>query len=248
MRKIYTVVLIEDERQAREELKHLLAGYPEIQVIGEARDLDDADRLCRQLHPDLVFCDVMLPGGMSFDWLASLDTIDFELIFITSFQDFAIRAFRLAALDYLLKPIDPKEFKAAIGRFLQKNEDQTPKLKQLIYNLQSPKEKAKIALPTLHGYLFVEIKEVIRCESDNTYTTFFLRDKRKILVSKTLKDVETMLEHHGFCRVHNSHLINLDYVTEYLKGEGGQVKLSDGSVVDVSRRRKEEFLGKVRGQ
>lgn len=246
MKKNYRVVVIEDEQKSREYLKGLLAVYPEFEVVGEAENLQKADQLCHALNPDLVFCDVMLPGGTIFDWLLSLPKIDFELIFITSFQDFAIRAFRLAAIDYLLKPFDPKDFRAAMDRFLSKKGNQNRQIEQLLQNLQLPKEKVKIALPTLHGYLFVEIREVVRCESDNTYTTFFLKDKRKILVSKTLKDVEAMLENYSFFRVHNSHLINLKEVVEYLKGEGGQVKLSDGSVVDVSRRRKEEFLEKVK--
>lgn len=246
MKNNYRVIIIEDEQQSREYLKGLLAVYSEFEVVGEAANLQEADQLCQALNPDLVFCDVMLPGGTIFDWLLSLPKIDFELIFITSFQDFAIQAFRLAAVDYLLKPFDPKDFRMAIDRFLIKKGNQNRQIEQLLQNLQLPKEKVKVALPTLHGYLFVEIREVVRCESDNTYTTFFLKDKRKILVSKTLKDVEAMLENYGFFRVHNSHLINLEEVEEYLKGEGGQVKLSDGSVVDVSRRRKEEFLEKVR--
>jgi two-component system LytT family response regulator len=247
MKKGYRIVIIEDEPKAKEQLKALLEKVPEFENVGEAGNLEEADQLVNSFKPDLVFCDVMLPGGTIFDWLLSLDQINFDLIFITSHQDFAIKAFRLAALDYLLKPIDPEDFRTAVDRFLSKKEKQTDQIQQLIHNLQSPKEKAKIALPTLHGYLFVDIKDVIRCESDNTYTTFFLKDKRKVLVSRTLKDVEGMLESYGFYRVHNSHLINLDCVTEYLKGEGGQVKLNDGSVVDVSRRRKEGFLGGLRG-
>ena len=235
MSKKYRVVLIEDEPKAREQLKNLVSGYSEFEVVGEARNLLEADEVCKAQRPDLVFCDVMLPGGTIFDWLL-----------ITSFQDFAIQAFRLAAIDYLLKPLDPADFKAAVGRFLEKRESQQIQIQSLLQNLQAPKEKVKIALPTLHGYLFVEIKHVVRCESDNTYTTFFLKDKRKILVSRTLKEIESMLEGYGFFRVHNSHLINLEEVVEYLKGEGGQVMLSDGSTVDVSRRRKEEFLERVR--
>lgn len=246
MKKRYRVVLIEDEPKAREQLKTLVTGYSEFDVIGEAGSLSEADQICQSLKPDLVFCDVMLPGGTIFDWLLNLKKIDFEMIFITSYQDFAIQAFRLAAVDYLLKPLDPADFHGAVGRFLDKKGSQLAQIQSLLQNLKAPREKTKIALPTLHGFLFVEVREVIRCESDNTYTTFYLKDKRKILVSRTLKEVETMLESYGFFRVHNSHLINLDEVIEYLKGEGGQVKLSDGSTVDVSRRRKEEFLERVK--
>lgn len=246
MSKSYRVVIIEDEARAREELKTLLSDFSELEIVGEADTLSKADEVCKSLRPDLVFCDVMLPGGTSLDWLVSLDHVDFDLIFTTSYQEFAIQAFRLAAVDYLLKPLDRKEVEEAVRRFLDRKTDQGIPVNQLIQNLQLPRERSRMALPTMSGYQFVEIRDIIRCESDNTYTTFFLKGKSKVLVSRTLKEVETILEPFGFFRVHNSHLINLDEVTEYLKGEGGQVKLGDGSVVDVSRRRKEEFLGRVK--
>ncbi len=246
MSKSYRVVIIEDESKARDELKTLLSDFSELEIVGEADTLSKADEVCKSLRPDLVFCDVMLPGGTSLDWLVSLEKVDFDLIFTTSYQEFAIQAFRLAAVDYLLKPLDRTEVEEAVYRFLERKTDQSIPVKQLIQNLQLPRERSKMALPTMSGYQFVEIRDIIRCESDNTYTTFFLRGKSKVLVSRTLKEVETILEPFGFFRVHNSHLINLNEVTEYLRGEGGQVKLSDGSVVDVSRRRKEEFLERVK--
>jgi len=246
MSKYYRVVIVEDESRAREDLKTLLSAFSELEIVGEADDLAKADEVCKKLQPDLVFCDVMLPGGTSLDWLVTLDQVDFDLIFTTSYQEFAIQAFRLAAVDYLLKPLDPEEVEGAVRRFLGRKAPSGEPLKQLIQNLQMPKERSKMALPTMSGLQFVEIRDIIRCESDNTYTTFFLKGKTQVLVSKTLKEVETILGPFGFFRVHNSHLINLDEVAEYLKGEGGQVKLSDGSVVDVSRRRKEEFLERVK--
>lgn len=246
MSKRYKVVLVEDETLARAELKFMLSSFSELELVGEAVNLLEADQVCKELHPDLVFCDVMLPGGTSLDWLVGLEKFDFDLIFTTSHQEFAIQAFRLAAVDYLLKPLDIKEVEDAVRRFLDRKTDQAKPVQQLIQNLQLPRERSKMALPTMSGYQFVEIRDIIRCESDNTYTTFFLKGKSKVLVSRTLKEVETILEPFGFFRVHNSHLINLDEVTEYLKGEGGQVKLKDGSVVDVSRRRKEEFLERIK--
>lgn len=246
MSKRYRVVIIEDEARAREDLKSLLFAFSELEIVGEADNLAKADEVCKSLRPDLVFCDVMLPGGTSLDWLVNLDKVDFDLIFTTSHQEFAIQAFRLAAVDYLLKPLDRKEVEDAVLRFLDRKAENGKPVQQLIQNLQGPRERSKMALPTMSGFQFVEIRNIIRCESDNTYTTFYLKGKSKVLVSRTLKEIETILEPFGFFRVHNSHLINLDEVTEYLKGEGGQVKLSDGSVVDVSRRRKEEFLERVK--
>ncbi len=246
MKKRYKVIIVEDEPHAQENLKRLISQESDLEVVGIAATVEEADSLCKSLNPDLVFCDVMLPPQTSFDWLAKLDSIPFELIFTTSFEEFAVKAFRLSAIDYLIKPISNSDFEQAVERFREKKGHSRELVNQLLRNLNLPTEHAKIALPTLTGYLFVEIRNIIRCESDNTYTTFFTTDKRKILVSRTLKDVEQMLEEYRFFRVHNSHLINLDFVSEYFKGEGGQVKMVDNSIVDVSRRRKEEFLNLLR--
>ncbi len=238
----YKILIVEDDVHAQDNLIRLIQHVSDLKLVGVASTIEDAYHLCKSLKPDLVFCDVMLPPATSFDWLIKLETIPFELIFITSFEEFAMKAFRLAAVDYLIKPIAEEEFKSALDRFRSRKEKNPDQIQSLLKNLSLSQEHAKIALPTLNGYLFVQIKDILRCESDNTYTTFFTIDKRKILVSRTLKDVEQMLEEYRFFRVHNSHLINLDYVSEYFKGEGGQVKLTDGAVIDVSRRRKEEFL------
>jgi two-component system LytT family response regulator len=246
MKKKYRVILIEDEPHAQENLKRLIAQEGDLEVIGIAATVEEADSLCKSLNPDLVFCDVMLPPQTSFDWLTKLESIPFEVIFTTSFEEFAVKAFRISAIDYLIKPISSSDFEQAVERFREKKGNSREQVNQLLRNLNLPIEHAKIALPTMSGYLFVEVRDIIRCESDNTYTTFFTTDKKKILVSRTLKDVEQMLEEYRFFRVHNSHLINLDFVSEYFKGEGGQVKMADNSVVDVSRRRKEEFLNLLR--
>ncbi len=242
MNSIYKVMLVEDESNAQEILLRLLLPKSNLEVVGIASTIQEAEDMAASLKPDLVFCDVMLPPFTSFDWLSRLERIPFEIIFTTSFEEFAIKAFKLAAIDYILKPIDPVDLEVAIDRFIHKKAEGQSQIQELLKNLRVPKAQVKIALPTLHGFLFVKVTDIIRCESDNTYTTFFIQDQRKILVSKTLKQVEEMLDEYGFFRVHNSHLINTSYLVEYLKGEGGQVKLSDGSVVDVSRRKKEEFL------
>ena len=239
-------IIVEDNIHAQEDLISYLSLHKDIEVIGVASHLDEAEELCNNLKPDLVFCDVMVPPSTSFDWLLLRKEVPFDLIFTTSFEEFAVKAFRLAAVDYLIKPIDPDEFNSAIVKYKNKNRSEESRITQLLANLTGPKAKSKVALPTFTGYIFVDIADIIRCESDNTYTTFFLKDKQKILVSRTLKDVESMLAEYSFCRVHNSHLINLACVTEYYKGEGGQVKLNDGTVVDVARRRKEEFLSQLK--
>ena len=243
--KIRTII-VEDDKHAQENLIAYISNHKDIELLGIASDLTEAEELCNNLKPDLVFCDVMVPPATSFDWLLKRNEVTFDLIFTTSYEEFAVKAFRLAAVDYLIKPIDPNEFNAALTKYRSKNSSDQSRITQLLANLTGPKTKSKVALPTFTGYIFVEISDIIRSESDNTYTTFFLKEKQKILVSRTLKDVENMLAEYSFCRVHNSHLINLSYVAEYYKGEGGQVKLIDGSVIDVARRRKEGFLSQLK--
>jgi len=246
--KNYSVIIIEDEVAAQSQLKGLLDQFPDLYLVGQAFNLEEASDLIAKTEIDLVFCDVDLPPGNAFDWLMGFKSIPFLIIFTTSYDTYAIRAFRLAAIDYLLKPLVESELVQALEKFrnkMQKNSN-FDHVQELLDNLSKSNQKKRVALPTLSGYLFVPIQEIIRCESDNTYTTFYLIDKKTIIVSKTLKECEMMLLEQGFYRIHNSHLINLAYVKEYIKGEGGQVKMEDGSYVDVSRRRKDEFLKTIR--
>jgi two-component system LytT family response regulator len=247
---MYRVLIVEDDPHQHERLRSLLKNsFPEFHVEAIASSVEEAKVMLEKHAPDLVFLDVMLPPYTSFDLLSSLSTIPFEIIFTTSFEEYAVRAFRLSAIDYLLKPVVEDELAVALEKFKQKKstQDSSTQIKNLLANLQAPQaNQSKVALPTLTGFIFVAIKDIVRCESDNTYTTFFTLDKRKIVVSKTLKECEQMLMDYRFFRVHNSHLINMDYVTEYMKGEGGIVKMSDGSQIDVSRRRKDEFLRQLK--
>lgn len=247
MMKNFRVLIVEDEEAAQAQLKQMLQPHTDLSVVGQAFNLEDASLMVENLKPDLVFSDVDLPPGNAFDWLASYPSLPFSVIFTTSYDGYAIKAFRLAAVDYLLKPLIKKELDLALEKFRSSSEqkDGQSQIQQLLDNLQ-PNTKKKIALPTLHGYLFVPVGDIIRCQSDNTYTTFFIHGEKPVIVSRTLKECEQILLPHGFYRVHNSHLINLDFVREYIKGEGGQVKMEDGSYVDVSRRRKEEFLKMIR--
>jgi two-component system, LytTR family, response regulator len=244
----YKVLILEDEKHAQETLTGYLKEHADFELVGIADGIGEVQHLVDTLTPDLLFSDVMLPPHTSFDWLQTLSHFPFEIIFTTSFEEYAIKAFRMAAVDYLLKPIDKAEFEKALDKFRQKKKsgDDNNNILHLINNLKEKTNHTRIALPTMTGFLFVAIKDIVRCESDNTYTTFHMSDKRKLIVSKTLKDCEQLLQDYRFFRVHNSHLINLEYITEYIKGEGGLVKMVDGSHVDVSRRRKEEFLKVIR--
>lgn len=250
MQENYRVMILEDEEVHVRVMRDLLGrNYPELEIVGEIASIAEAPEMLKNLQPDLVFMDVMLPPGTSFDLLQSLPTIDFEIIFTTSYEEFAVRAFRLSAVDYLVKPIVKEELDAAIAKFKQQigAKQGMQNLKVLLENINAPRGgQQKIALPTFTGFLFVSVKDILRCESDNTYTTFFLQDGKNIIVSRTLKECEQLLSEYRFCRIHNSHLVNLDYVTEYIRGEGGQVKMADGTHIDVSRRKKEEFLMQLR--
>ncbi len=243
---LYKVVIVEDQKHEQEALSRLLTEhFGEFRIIGIASTVPEAILLLEKTRPDLVFMDVLLPPDTSFSIIQSLNDITFEIIFTTSFEEYAVKAFRLSAIDYLIKPIALSDLRQAVNKFLERKtiSSTANHIKNLVENLRSSNsDQVRIALPTLSGYTFVLVKDIVRCESDNTYTTFFTVDKNKLIVSKTLKDCEQLLQEYRFFRVHNSHLINLDFISEYLKGEGGSVKMTDGSHVEVSRRRKEEFL------
>lgn len=242
------LVIVEDDPRAQQMLLQFLKPHTDLEVVAMASSIDEAREQCTLHNPDLIFCDVQLPPHTSFDWLQTYEALPFDIIFTTSFEEYAVKAFRLAAVDYLLKPLDEEQVAQALDKFRKRREtgESHVNVQQLLRNLSQAPTQARVALPTLTGFLFVAIKDIIRCESDNTYTTFFINDKRKIVVSKTLKECEQMLSDYRFFRVHNSHLVNMEYIVEYVKGEGGLVKLSDGSHIDVSRRRKEEFLKQLR--
>ena len=201
-----------------------------------------------KFHPDLVFLDVKIHGENGFDLLKQLDEIDFEVIFTTAYDNYAVQAFKFSALDYLLKPIDPDDLKQAVDKLktkLSKNE-LAKKFDVLFHNLKNLEGASKrITIPTVNGLVFLQVSDIIRCQSDVNYTTIYLTDRHKMTVAKTLKEFEALLEEYDFYRVHNSHLINLAFVRSYHKGKGGYVSLSDGSEIEVSTRRKEAFLRRL---
>jgi two-component system LytT family response regulator len=242
----YNVVIVEDEKHQQERIVHLLKeiGAP-FRICAVATTISDAYDRIKEWEPHLVFLDVMLPPETGFDLLQKFEILDFAIIFTTSYEEFAVKAFRLSAVDYLLKPLVKEELSQAVNKFVERQSarDTFENLSALMTNLKTERHQhKKVALPTLTGFVFINIEDIVRCESDNTYTTFFLRDKRKIIISRTLKECENLLSEFSFCRVHQSNLINMENILEYERGEGGVVKMVDGSVVDVSRRRKDEFV------
>lgn len=239
-------LLIDDESYARQNLRRVIdVACPEIRVVGEADSVKSGKDAIRSLKPDLVFLDVEMNDGEGFDLLRQLPDIPFRVIFVTAYEKYALRAIRFSALDFLLKPVQKEDLLAAIAKLKNVHgPDYQRKINLLMGNRPSP---TRIALPVIDGYVFIDVESVIRCEADGNYTRFFLDNGEKIMVTRTLKEYEDILEAAGFFRLHHSHLVNLQSIVRYKKGEGGSVILKDGTELEVARRRKDDFL-KMIGQ
>lgn len=243
------VIIIDDEKGARESLHKLIEKYcPQISVTAKAANIDEAYHLINQLSPQLIFLDIEMPNGSGFDLLQKFNHINFDIIFTTAYDHYAIKAIKYSAIDYLLKPIDIDDLKNAVKRVLQKQKDKTiqnEQLLSLLNNIKPEQNDKKIAIHDGDGLTFVNLKDIVRCESDGNYTTIILDGNKKIVTSKTLGEYEELFANENFFRVHRSHLIHLHHLKKYIKGEGGYVIMSDGSQVEVSRRKKQEFLDKI---
>ncbi len=241
----FQALIIDDISEARNNLRRDLTDWcPEVEIIGEADGVISGAKEIRKLKPNLVFLDIQMQDGSGFDLLDILGEMQLHVIFTTASDAFAVKAFRYAAIDYLLKPIDPDELKAAVAK-IKKHEYSGENLEFLKHQLTSKKQTDRIALHTLEKIHVVTIEEIIHCESDDNYTRFYFKDKSKLLVTRTLKEFDELLSPLGFLRVHQSHLINLKQVKEFIKGEGGYLIMKDGSNVPVSTRKKHEVLEKL---
>lgn len=240
-------IIIDDEEHCIKRLSGLLQEHCEnrIHLMDSFRSVEEGLAAIRKLQPDLVFLDVQINDKTGFDLLSQLDEINFELIFTTAFERYAVQAFKFSAIDYLLKPIDEIDLKQAVQKINDINvKSSAPEKLQVLFNNLQGRSK-RICVPVMNGLVFLQVSDIIRCESDVNYTTFFLKDKEKLMVSKTLKEFEELLTEFNFFRVHNSHLINLAYVKKYVKGKGGYVIMEDHSEIEVSTRRKDDFLKKL---
>jgi two-component system LytT family response regulator len=241
-------IIIDDEIHCRKTLAMLLKEYcPGVEVIEQCSDAESGLATIQRMKPDLVFLDIEMPNMNGFEMLEKLPEIQFEIIFTTSYDQYAIKAIRFSALDYLLKPVDREELQKAVQKVTQRQNHQLPQqLEILLQKIQKPASSIqKIALPTMDGLQMVSVDSIISCASDSNYTIFLLKNKQKLIASRTLKEIEEMLEEHSFLRVHHSYMINLNEVNKYIKGEGGYLIMSDDSTVDVSRSRKEMLLKKL---
>jgi two-component system, LytTR family, response regulator len=240
-------VLIDDEANNLDNLAQLLTTWcPEVQVVATAMQADDGKQIILQHRPDLVFLDIQMPGKSGFDLLQSLTQYDFEVIFVTAYDQYGIQAVKFAAVDYLLKPIHVDELQLAVQKACAKSayKKQNGRLENLIQLLQQKQDKDehRIALSTGKETRFIHTQHIVRCESSNNYTHFYLLEGEKLIVSKPIYEYDELLSNYGFIRCHQSHLINKKYIKSWVKEDGGYLLLDDGSAIPVSRNKKEMVM------
>lgn len=243
-------IIIDDEQHCIDRIISLVNDNQiEVEIIGCYNNVDDGFNGISLLKPDFIFLDIHIGNETGFDLLEKFTKINFEVIFTTAFENHAIQAIKFSAIDYLLKPIDVDDLKESIARLKQKTESRKSTVsgyEELLQNLLHIKnQNKKITIQTQTETILINIQDIIRCQSDINYTTLYLKNGKNVVASKTLKDFENLLSPYNFFRVHNSHLINLEYMKSYDKGKGGYVHLTDNSVVEVSVRRKEPFISRL---
>jgi two-component system LytT family response regulator len=243
-----TAIIVDDEANARNTIKLLLQQLKaNVSVLAEASNAIEAEQLLTQLKPQLVFLDIQMPGKTGLQLLEDLQPINFDVVFTTAHHEYAIKAFKFSAIDYLLKPIDPQDLLATVNKIQQKQQNISAAQLQILKGILQQSQPTnntfnKIALATSEGIHFVEIDHIIWCESLTGYTKFHLLNHPPILVSKTIGEYESLLAATHFIRVHQSSLINLKHVKKYVRGEGGQIWMTDNTEIEVSRRKKEDLV------
>jgi two-component system LytT family response regulator len=247
-------LIIDDEANARNTIKNILQQLQlPVNVIGEASNASEGLEKIQSLHPELIFLDIQMPGKSGIEMMQDIKHDDIQVIFVTAHHGFALQALKLSAIDYILKPVDPADLREAVGKALKRKNkpaaEQLQLFQQALQYLQQPQQKApqKLALSTSEGILFAELKDIIWIESLTGYCKFYLENQKPVIVSKNLKEYEELLAPHNFFRSHQSSVVNLVHIKKYVRGEGGQVWMSDGSEIEVARRRKEELLSKLAG-
>ena len=245
-----TAIIIDDEPKGRLALRKKLSTYcSNVQIMAEASNGKEALVLIQKHQPQLIFLDIEMPVMNGFEMLNAIGEKNFHIIFTTAYDQYAITAIRYAAFDYLLKPVDIEELITAVGKISgnTSSTEQEKKVETLNHNLVVSKELNKIAIPTADGLLFFEIGNITRLEAHSNYTHIFFRNRSKLISAKTLKDFEELLPQKIFFRAHHSHVINMGFIKKYSKGNGGKIELMDGTVIDLSRRKRDAFT-KILGQ
>jgi two-component system LytT family response regulator len=237
-------IIIDDEPYCCETITTLLEDNNEVEIVAVCYNAADAQLAIKKYSPDLIFLDVEMPKMNGFEMLEQLPFVNFEIIFTTSYDQYALKAIRFSAIDYLLKPVDSEELQKAIQKVIQRNQKPiAQQLEILMQKIHQPSTPiSKIAMPTMEGLQMIPVDSIISCESDSNYTILLLKNNKKIIVSRTLKEIEELLEEHSFVRVHRCYLANLNEVEKYVKGEGGYLVMSDGTSIDVARNRKDVLL------
>jgi len=235
-------IIVDDEKHGRENLAGILRQYcPDVDLLGDADSVDAAVLLIQKYNPDLVFLDIEMPKANGFQLLEHFRDFRFEVIFVTAYDNYAIKAIRFSAADYILKPINLNDLQIAVGkvaeRIHQKQENQ--RMKQLVYNISQP-QNPRIGLPTGDRIEFIEVHKIIRCQGEGNYSHIYFEGNKHLLVAKTLVEFEDLLQEYSFFRVHKTHLVNLKQVVAYEKTDGGILQLSNGDKIPISRRRKED--------
>lgn len=248
------VLIIDDEFQSRKLIAKMLSlFFPALDVAGEAATVQEALLAMETVKPQLIFLDVQMNNENGFELLDKVSGFNFEIIFITAHHEFAVKAFRYNALDYLMKPIDPDEFQSAVKKAIKQYDQNRPDIKERIgllqQQIQSPnKFPDRVVIPSAEGYLVVPVQEIIYCHSNGNYTEFQLVNNKRVTSSYTMGHFEELLTGHNFFRVHRSSMINLAFVKMYKKGEGGTVVMNNGYEIEVSRSNKDAFMKLFRGQ
>jgi len=243
-----TAIIVDDEPYCCESLATLLERYcPDVKILDICYSAADALKSITEQKPKILFLDIEMPHMNGFELLQKIPELSFELIFTTSYDQYAIKAIRFSALDYLLKPVDRDELQKAVSKVVQRMKYPLPQqIEILLQKLNHPTIAInKIAIPTMEGLQLLFVENIISCTSDSNYTILHLKNKQKITASRTLKEIEEMLEDYSFLRVHHSFLVNLNEIDKYIKGDGGYLIMCDGSNIDVSRSRKEILIKKL---
>jgi two-component system LytT family response regulator len=248
--QVLKAILVDDELNSLQNLQFKIREYcPNVKVVAQTQNPEEAIRLIQQHKPDVIFLDIEMPRMSGFKMLEQIPEVDFEVIFITAYNHYAINAIRISAFDYLVKPVaieDLQQTTERLGNFnLKKTRERADLLK---HNLANPKsQEDHIAIPTNDGLEFIQIKQIIRIESSSNYSKLILQNGQQMLVTRQLKDFEELLQDYRFYRVHHSHLVNLNFIAKYVRGDGGQITMRNGDIIDVSRRKKEVFLKLIGG-
>ena len=241
-------IIIDDELKGRIALRQKIADYcPGVEVAGEAAMAEEGIEVIRRLQPQIVFLDIEMPGMNGFEMLKAIDQQNFHLIFTTAYDQYALKAFRFAAFDYLLKPVDIEELRQAVSRVMQQSQHQTPqKIEALEENLRAGTMLTKIAVPSSNGLFFYNLSDIVCLEAQSNYTVIHFLSDPKLVASRTLKEFEELLPPDSFFRAHHSYIINLHYIKRYIRGDGGQIEMQNGKYIDLARRKKELFLSLIK--